>query len=101
VRSDLRAVPEAIAIARRTVARVGQNLRWAIGYNAVLLPVAGGLLVPWLGFGVYRWLPIAGALAMGLSSTTVVWNSLSLRRRGSTPAPMAPPAVGPTRSSGS
>jgi len=101
VRSDLQAVPEAIAIARRTVARVGQNLRWAIGYNAVLLPVAGGLLVPWLGFGVYRWLPIAGALAMGLSSTTVVWNSLSLRRRGSTPAPTAPVAVGPTRSSGS
>jgi P-type Cu+ transporter len=46
----------------------------------VLLPIAAGALVPWLGLGIYSVLPIAGALAMGLSSTTVVLNSLSLRR---------------------
>ncbi|HTW55956.1 MAG TPA: heavy metal translocating P-type ATPase [Thermoplasmata archaeon] len=99
VRSDLRGVPAAIALARRTVARVGENLRWAIGYNAVLLPVAGGLLVPWLGFGVYRWLPIAGALAMGLSSTTVVWNSLSLRRAAAPGMPAG--ALAPVAAPGS
>ena len=46
----------------------------------MLLPIAAGALVPTLGLGVYQWLPIAGALAMGLSSSTVVLNSLSLRR---------------------
>jgi P-type Cu+ transporter len=80
VRSDFSGVPAALRIARRTVAKVRGNLFWAVGYNAVLLPIAAGALVPWLGFGVYAVLPVAGALAMGLSSTTVVLNSLSLRR---------------------
>jgi len=80
VRPDFRTVPAAIGWARRTVARVRRNLYWAIGYNAVLIPVAAGALVPWLGLRAYAWLPIAGALAMGLSSATVVLNSLGLRR---------------------
>jgi P-type Cu+ transporter len=80
VRSDFSGVPAALRIARRTVAKVRGNLWWAVGYNAVLLPIAAGALVPWLGFGVYAILPVAGALAMGVSSTTVVLNSLSLRR---------------------
>jgi Cu+-exporting ATPase len=80
VRPDFRVVPAAIGWARRTVARVRWNLVWALGYNAILLPIAAGALVPWLGFGIYQWLPIAGALAMGLSSATVVLNSLTLRR---------------------
>jgi len=98
VRSDLRGVPEGIRLARRTVARVRQNLRWAIGYNSVLIPVAAGLLVPWLGPGMYRWLPIVGALAMGLSSTTVVLNSLSLRRpdRAGTTSAARSPSPAPT-----
>ena len=79
VRPDLRGVPTALGLARRTVARVRGNLAWAIGYNAVLLPIAAGGLVPWLGLGIYAFLPMVGALAMGLSSTTVVLNSLSLR----------------------
>jgi len=79
VRSDFSGVPAALGIARRTVARVRGNLLWAVGYNLVLLPIAAGALVPALGFGIYRVLPILGALAMGLSSTTVVLNSLSLR----------------------
>lgn len=80
LRSDFAGVPSALGIARRTVAKVRGNLTWAIGYNLVLLPVAAGALVPALGFGVYAVLPMVGALAMGLSSTTVVLNSLSLRR---------------------
>lgn len=79
LRPDFRNVPRAIELARRTVAQVRWNLTWALGYNAVLLPVAMGALVPFLGFSVYSVLPILGAVAMGLSSTTVVLNSLSLK----------------------
>ncbi|HTS33482.1 MAG TPA: heavy metal translocating P-type ATPase [Thermoplasmata archaeon] len=77
--SDLRAVPRALELARRTVGQVRWNLAWALGYNAVLLPIAMGALVPLFGFSVYTVLPIAGAVAMALSSTIVVVNSLSLR----------------------
>jgi len=80
VRSDFRGVALALRLGRRTVAKVRANLAWAIGYNAVLLPVAMGALVPIYGLSVYSVLPVVGALAMGLSSTTVVLNSLSLRR---------------------
>ncbi len=80
VRDDFAAVPTALRMARRTVAGVRRNLEWAIGYNAVLLPVAAGALVPWFGLSVYNVLPMVGALAMGLSSTTVVLNSLLVRR---------------------
>ncbi len=76
---DFRGVPRAIELARRTVRQVRWNLWWALGYNAVLLPIAMGALVPLLGFAVYTVLPVAGAVAMGLSSTIVVVNSLSLR----------------------
>ena len=79
VRADFRGVPEALRAARAMVTKVRGNLTWAIGYNAVLLPLAAGLLVPWLGFHVYEILPVAGACAMAVSSTTVVLNSLSLR----------------------
>ncbi|EQD41856.1 ATPase, P-type, K/Mg/Cd/Cu/Zn/Na/Ca/Na/H-transporter [mine drainage metagenome] len=79
VRSDFRSVALALRLGRRTVRKVRGNLTWAIGYNAVLLPVAVGALVPWLGLGIYSVLPIVGAVAMGLSSTSVVLNSLSLR----------------------
>jgi len=79
VRSDFRGVALALRIARRTVAKVRGNLAWAIGYNAVLLPIAMGALVPVFGLSMYEVIPVAGALAMGLSSTTVVLNSLSLR----------------------
>ncbi len=79
VRSDPRGIALSLRIGRRTVRKVRGNLTWAIGYNAVLLPVAMGALVPVWGLGLYSLLPITGALAMGLSSTTVVLNSLSLR----------------------
>ncbi|HUI38396.1 MAG TPA: heavy metal translocating P-type ATPase [Thermoplasmata archaeon] len=79
VRPEFSGVATALLVGRRTVAKVRQNLYWALGYNAVLLPIAAGALVPAFGLGVYRVLPILGALAMGLSSTTVVLNSLRLR----------------------
>jgi Cu+-exporting ATPase len=79
IRSDFRGVALALRIGRRTVRKVKGNLTWAFGYNAVLLPVAAGALVPLFGLGVYDVLPITGALAMALSSTCVVLNSISLR----------------------
>jgi Cu+-exporting ATPase len=79
LRTDFRGVPLALRIGRRTVRKVRGNLTWALGYNAVLLPVAMGALVPWLGLGVFLVLPVTGAVAMALSSTSVVLNSLSLR----------------------
>ncbi|HEV2231270.1 MAG TPA: heavy metal translocating P-type ATPase, partial [Thermoplasmata archaeon] len=82
VRPGFEGVAEALSIGRRTVAKVRQNLLWAIGYNLVLLPIAAGALVPVLGFAIYQVLPITGALAMGLSSTLVVLNSLTLRGGG-------------------
>lgn len=93
LRPEFSGVPTALRLARRTVGKVRQNLFWALGYNAVLLPIAAGALVPWLGFRPYLVLPILGALAMGLSSTIVLGNSLSLRAGG--PAPARPGAAAP------
>jgi Cu+-exporting ATPase len=77
VAPDLRRIPEAIALSRRTLAVIRQNLAWAFGYNAVLIPLAAGALWPWTGWMLP---PIAASAAMALSSVSVVANSLRLRR---------------------
>ena len=79
--NDLRYVVYSKIIGDRTIQKVKQNIGWAIGYNSVLIPVAAGILVPFLGLGIYSFLPILSALAMGLSSTSVVLNSMLLRRK--------------------
>ncbi len=68
-----------IEMGKQSIKKIRENIKWAIGYNGVLIPVAGGLLYPVLGLGMFTILPIFAALAMGLSSTTVVLNSLRLR----------------------
>jgi cation-transporting ATPase V len=81
---DLRGVARALRLARETYTIVLQNLGWAFGYNLIALPLAmTGLLSPALA-----------AVAMGLSSITVVTNSLRLRRFG------APGRPTPVRSRG-
>ena len=74
----LEAVPEALCLARRTMAKIRQNLIWAFGYNLIALPIAAGVLLP--GFGLLLSPPLA-ALLMAFSSVSVVLNALSLRLR--------------------
>jgi Cu+-exporting ATPase len=77
VSGDLGGVATAISLSRRTIAIVKQNLFWAFAYNVTLIPLAAGVFYP--AFGVLL-NPIFAAAAMGLSSVTVVTNSLRLRR---------------------
>ena len=76
--NDLNHVVYSVIIGAKTISKVKQNIGWAIGYNSVLLPVAAGALVPLTGLYIYSLLPILAALAMGMSSTSVVLNSLRL-----------------------
>ena len=69
-------LPEALTLARRTLAKVRQNLFWAFGYNLIALPLAAGALLP--SQGVLLSPPLA-ALLMAISSITVVLNALLLR----------------------
>ncbi|MGP6207571.1 heavy metal translocating P-type ATPase [Cuniculiplasma sp. SKW3] len=68
-------------IGNETIRKVKQNIGWAFGYNAFLIPIAAGLLVIPFGLWIYTILPILSALAMGMSSSSVVTNSLLLRGR--------------------
>jgi Cu+-exporting ATPase len=76
VRGDLRGVASALAVSRATLRIIRQNLFWAFAYNVVGIPIAAGVLVPWLG---WRLSPALAAAAMALSSVSVVTNSLRLR----------------------
>lgn len=80
VKEDLRDVVTAIKLSRTTVRKIKQNLFWAFAYNAALIPIAAGALVPFFGAQVYNVLPFLAAGAMAFSSVTVVSNSLLLER---------------------
>ena len=74
---DLRAIPQAVKLSRKTVRMIGENLFWAFIYNIICIPLAAGLLH---AFGI-DWqitLVLASAL-MAFSSVSVVLNSLRLR----------------------
>ena len=91
--SDLRGIAAALALSRRTLRTIKQNLFWAFFYNTLLIPVAAGALYPVFAaaggvpagleffFGDQGFLnPVLAALAMAFSSVTVVSNSLRLKR---------------------
>ena len=89
VRNDLRGVPIAIALARRTMQVIRQNLFWAFAYNALGIPIAAGVLFVWLRPGgaigpLWGWdgrlHPMIASAAMAMSSVSVVASSLRLRK---------------------
>jgi len=77
MKSDLKDVLTAIKLSKRTLRTVKQNLFWAFCYNVLGLPVAAGLLYI---FGGPLMNPMLAALAMTLSSVSVLTNALRLKR---------------------
>ena len=77
MRDDLGAVADAIALSRRTMHVMRQNLFWAFLYNVIAIPIAAGVLFPATGLLLS---PSLASAAMALSSVSVVGNSLRLRR---------------------
>lgn len=77
LRGEPAQVVTALAIARRTLQVMRQNLGWALGYNVVGIPIAAGALYPVAGILLN---PAVAAAAMAMSSVSVLANSLRLRR---------------------
>jgi Cu+-exporting ATPase len=77
IKSDLRDVVAAIQLSRRTMRKIRQNLFWAFGYNTAGIPLAAGLLFPFIGVLLP---PVVAAGAMALSSVSVVTNAALLKR---------------------
>ena len=76
ITSDLQSIPRALALSRKTVKVIRQNLFWAFIYNVIGIPLAAGVLYPISGFLLN---PMIAGAAMALSSVSVVSNSLMLK----------------------
>jgi P-type Cu+ transporter len=77
MRGDLMGVVDGIALSRRTMKIIRQNLFWAFIYNLIGIPIAAGMLYPRFGLLLS---PAMAAAAMAASSVSVVSNSLRLRK---------------------
>jgi P-type Cu+ transporter len=78
VSGELRGVVTALRLSRATMRNIRQNLAFAFGYNALGIPIAAGVLYPFLGLQLS---PMIAAAAMAASSLSVVGNANRLRRR--------------------
>ncbi len=87
VRGDLGSVVDAVALSRRTMRTMRQNLFWAFIYNVVGIPIAAGVLYPVFGLLLS---PILASAAMAFSSVSVVANSLRLRQARLSRRPFLP-----------
>ena len=76
MQANLKDIIDAIALSKATVSKIKQNLLWALGYNAIAIPLAAGVALPSTGLLLS---PILAAIAMASSSLIVVTNSLLLR----------------------
>ena len=93
ITNDIKSIPNVIELSRSSMRTIRQNLGWAFGYNILLIPIAAGIVYPFLHLsggeipavlkpllGSQGFLnPIAAAGAMALSSISVVLNSLRLK----------------------
>jgi len=77
VKGDLRGIVRARRLSQATMRNIRQNLFFAFVYNALGVPIAAGVLYPWLGILLS---PIIASAAMSLSSVSVIGNALRLRR---------------------
>ena len=77
VKGDLRGIAKAIRLSRATMGNIRQNLFFAFIYNALGVPLAGGVLFPFFGLLLN---PMIAGLAMAFSSVSVITNALRLRR---------------------
>jgi Cu+-exporting ATPase len=77
MQGDMMDAAAAVQLGRKVMSRIKQNLFWAFAYNTALIPVAAGLLYPFLGI-TFR--PELAGFAMAMSSVTVVTLSLLLKR---------------------
>ncbi len=76
LKGDLRGVVRGVKLARATMRNIKQNLLFAFAYNALGVPIAAGVLYPFIGLTLS---PMIAAAAMSLSSISVVGNALRLR----------------------
>ncbi|MFH1107056.1 MAG: heavy metal translocating P-type ATPase [Candidatus Micrarchaeota archaeon] len=76
MKNDVRDVPRAIRLGRKTLSKIRQGLFWAMAYNVLGIPIAAGVLYPFTGITLS---PMIAGAAMALSSVSVVANALSLK----------------------
>ena len=76
VKGDLRGIAKALQLSRMTMKNIRQNLFFAFAYNFIGVPIAAGVLYPWLGLLLS---PMIASAAMSLSSVSVIANALRLR----------------------
>jgi P-type Cu+ transporter len=76
VKGDLTGISRALILSRMTMRNIRQNLMFAFAYNVIGIPIAAGVLYPFFGILLS---PVVAALAMSLSSVSVIGNALRLR----------------------